>query len=190
MNLLLWCLHSLSRPPRIVLFFSSTVTRNDSFKKKLLQATYRGRALPADAVSSKPRAKYNHTLRKLHQSSCQYHLCIVYFSGRRETQHLSTVQPWILRGLSCYFFNAWFVRFKGKNKRIIIKRLVLHKLSLPLLRNVFKLSIWGWQRLSWCRIPESKEKHILRKCATACVRNLSNHNISFSSSEAEASHLK
>lgn len=41
----------LSRTSRIVLFFSSTVTRNDSFKK-LLQSTYRGRALPADAVSS------------------------------------------------------------------------------------------------------------------------------------------
>lgn len=76
--------------PQECFFFPSTVMRNDSFEKNPLdqskeeepfqQTLYPVRLLSTQLTSH---AKYNRTLQKIHQSSCQYHLCIVYFSGRR-----------------------------------------------------------------------------------------------------------
>lgn len=90
----------------ILFFFHSTVTRNDSFEKNPLDQSkeeepFQQTLYPVRLLSTQltTHAKHNRTLWKIHQSSCQHHLCIVYFSGRRKTKHLSTVQTWILHSL-------------------------------------------------------------------------------------------
>lgn len=104
-NLLLWSLVCLPRLSR-VFFFPSTVMRNDSFEKNPLDQSkaeepFQQTLYPVSLLSTQltSHAIYNRTLQKIHQSSCQYHLCIVYFSGKRKTKHLSMVQTWILHSL-------------------------------------------------------------------------------------------
>lgn len=94
-------------------------------------------------------------------ASIIYALCISVEGGK---------QPWILRSLSCYFFNAWFVRFKGENKRVIIKHLVLHKPNSPLLRNGFKFYL-GLTKTQLMQDPRVKgEAHPEKMCYSLCEK--------------------
>lgn len=102
-------------------FSSSAVTRNDSFKKKLLnQPTedepFQQTLYPASLVQN----IITH-FESNHQSSCQYHLCIVYSveGGKRSVyQQCNLESSAASPDIIC---NAWFVRFKGKNKCVIKK---------------------------------------------------------------------